>query len=427
LIPLIIVSYKLYLENKYDLRPWPAKQGRVEMKRIVILLVLMGIVAFAAFAASEDAETYMFMYDFANTHSAQLSILKSMAEDNISDMGEFYARALRRLVSNKLNIGIIESNEIYAANEQAIILSYLLGEEKYTDAAPNLWRVVESFIDPNVKAGAIMALGKMQATDYLPHIVRMLSNFNVNVPPDEIEIEAAQFVAFACIIALERYKDPSGYIPVFEASLSRSWYNQRVRGQAKKSLPEITDDPAPFIIEVMKGAGYNNDAKLNIIEGINAADNIGDAQKSEIAVAALTAGWLTVADSVPQKATLATIRMEAMKLIVRYKTDNELVLPLLRKSYMEGYGTSEKKEAVSALAALGTDESVQLLSGFLMDLNDRRQRNLITPDDEDMARAVIISLGLAKNPAGRPALRIVMVLEWNNNVKELARKALDNI
>jgi HEAT repeat protein len=177
---------------------------------------------------------------------------------------------------------------------------------------------------------------------------------------------------------------------------------------------------------MMRGAGYNNDTKLNVLQGIDATD-LGDEKKSEIAVAALTAGWLTIVDHVTQKATLATIRMEAMKLIVKYKTDDESVLPLLRRSYMEGYGTSEKKEAVYALSALGTDESVQLLSGFLMDLNDRRQRNLITPDDEDMARAVIISLGLAKNPVGKPALRIVRVLEWNNNVKELARKALDNI
>jgi HEAT repeat protein len=395
------------------------------MKKIVIFLALMGMVAFASFAASEDLETYEFMYNFANTHSAQLGILKSMVEDNVSD-ADFFAKALRRLISNKLNIGVIESNENYAANEQAMLLSYLLGEEKYTDAAPDLWRVVNGFIEPLVKAEAIMALGKMQATDYLPHIVRMLSNFNVNVPPDEIQIEAAQFVAFACIISLERYKDPSGYIPVYVASLSQSWYNQRVRGQARKSLPEIADDPAPFIIEVMKGAGYDYNTKLNIIEGIEATD-IADDKKSEIAVAALSAGWLSIVDPVTQKATLATIRMEAMKLIVKHKTDDESVLPLLKKSYTEGYGTSEKKEAVYALAALGTDESIQVLSGFLMDLNDRRQRNVITPDDEDMARAVIISLGLAKNPAGRPALRIVRVLEWNNNVKELAQRALNNI
>jgi HEAT repeat protein len=395
------------------------------MKKIVILLALMGMVAFASFAASQDLETYEFMYNFANTHSAQLGILKSMVEDNVSD-AEFFAKALRRLLSNKLNIGVIESNENYAANEQAMLLSYLLGEENYTDAAPDLWRVVEGFKEPLVKAEAIMALGKMQATYYLPHIVRLLSNFNVNVPPDEIQIEAAQFVAFASIIALERYKDPSGYIPVFIASLSQSWYNQRVRGQAKKSLPEITNDPTPFIIEIIRGAGYDNNTKLNIMQGIEATD-IGDEKKSEIAVAALAAGWFTTFDNVIQKDILAAIRMEALRLIVQYKTSDESALPLLRKSYMEGYGTSEKKEAVYALAALGTDESVELLSGFLMDLNDKRQLNNIRPDDEDMARAVIISLGLAKNPKGRPALRVVRVLEWNNNVKGLAQRALNNI
>jgi hypothetical protein len=396
------------------------------MKRIVILLVLLGFVAFAAFAASEDAETYKYMYDFASTHSAQLSILKSMAEENFSDMGEFYAKALRNLLYNHQNIGIIESNELHSANELAMLLSRLLGEENYTDAAPSLWRVVETFIDPNVKAGAIMALGKMQATNYLPHIVRILSNFNVNVPPGEIEIEAAQFVAYASIIALERYKDPSGYIPVFIASLSRSWYNQRVREQAKKSLSGITDDPTPFIIELMQGAGYDNDTKLNIIQGIEATD-IASEKKSEIAVAALSAGWLASSNNVPQRATLSTIRIEAMKLIYQYKTNDESVYPLLKRSYSEGYGTTERKEAIYALTAMGTDEAVQILSGFLMDLNDRRQRNIITPDDEDMARAVIISLGAAKNPTGRPALRVVRALEWTNYIKELAQRALNSI
>jgi hypothetical protein len=44
-----------------------------------------------------------------------------------------------------------------------------------------------------------------------------------------------------------------------------------------------------------------------------------------------------------------------------------------------------------------------------------------------MARAVIISLGVAKNPAGRPALRVVRALEWTNAIKELAQRALNSI
>jgi hypothetical protein len=386
------------------------------MKKLFIFLALLAVAAVFGFAGAEEVDVYAYLYNSSLSNSAQLDILQNMAEAKLTGAGEFYAKALRRLVSEYKNIrNVTEKN---AAAEQAMILSALLGAEKYTQAAPDLWLVVEAFTEPLVKAEALMALGKIRAMTYLPQVIRVLQSVNAAPTSDRLNGER---IAFGAIIALEKYQDPSGYLPVFFASTG--WYSKRIKEQAKKSLPLIAQDPTPYMLEVVKGPGYDYPTRYSALQAIE--ESSADSQsKASVAVAALSEGWRGFTNDPQLRITLANMRKMAIRMINRYKTSDESIYPLLERSYTQGIDIDEKFAAIAALASQGTDESARRLSKFLMDLNAKRQVNNIRQEDEQMVRAIIPALGQTGRPIGRPALNAVLSLNWVPAVKQLAENAI---
>jgi len=376
-------------------------------------------VAVLGFAAQEDVDVYAYLYNAALTNTAQLDILQNMSEARLSGAGEFYAKALRKLLAEYKNIKTV--TEKMAADEQAILLSAMLGTEKYTQAASDLWLVVDGFSAPLVKAEALMALGKIRAVNYLPQVIRVLESLNTSPTADRLTGER---IAFGAIIALEKYQDPSGYLPVFFASIG--WYSERIKSQAARSLPFIAKEPAPYMLEVVKGSGYDYSTKYAALKTIEAA-KVDNKNKVSVAVAAFIEGWRGSSTDVQLRTTLADMRKMAIKMINRYKTSDVSIYPLLERSYSHGYDMQEKLEAVATLASLGTDESAQLLSKFLMELNNKRLNDNIKQEDEQMVRAVIPALGKTGRTLGKQALIAVGGSNWTPAVKRLADDAMKKL
>jgi hypothetical protein len=376
----------------------------------------MVAVAAVGFASSEQVDVFSYLYNASETNTRQLVILQNMAEAKLTGAGEFYARALRRLLSEYRNIrNVTERN---AADEQAMLLSALLGAEKYTQAAPDLWLVVETFAAPLVKAEALIALGRIRAINYLPQVRRVLEVLNETPTSDP---DNGGRIAFGAIIALEKYGDPSGYLPVYFASIG--WYRESVRAQARRSLPLLSNDPTPFMLEIVRGSAYNFPTKLQALQHIERSE-VSNQNKVSVAVAALAEGWRFTTNDIQLRNTLASMRKLAIDMINRYRTDDQSIYPLLERSYTQGADSDEKLRAVAALASQRTDEGAQSLSRFLMDLNSRRQAGNIRQEDEQMVRAIIPALGHAGRPIGRPALNAVIGLDWTPAVKTLAENAL---
>jgi hypothetical protein len=390
------------------------------MKKLFVLLILMIAVAMAGFSATEEVQVYEYLYNASPTHSGQLDILQNMAEFRLTGAGEFYAKALRKLVGEYKNIrDVTEKN---AADEQAMLLSALLGAEKYTQAAADLWLVVDGFTAPLVKAEALMALGKIRATTYLPQVIRVLESVNVAPTTDRLNGER---IAFGAIISLEKFQDPTGYLPVFFASIG--WYSERIKNQAVKSLPFIAKDPTPYMMQVVKGSSFDYATKYSALRTIEAARGVDNKSKVGIAVAALAEGWRSSTNDMQLRSILADMRKMAIGMINRYKTDDETVYPLLERCYTQGVDTQEKLSAVAAFASLGTDESARRLSSFLMDLNAKRVSDNIRPEDEQMVRAVIPAIGQTGRSLGRPALTAVGASNWTPAVKSLADNAIKQL
>jgi hypothetical protein len=395
------------------------------MKKVLMVLLLTCFVSALVFSGTEEIDVYRYLYRSAEKNVDQLDILQNMAEAKLTGAGEFYAWALRQLVLRYKNIISSKvrdaTTEKYAADEQAKILAALIGAEKYTPAAADLWFVADSFTDPLAKAEALMALGRIRATGYLPHVIRVLDNLNVTPTKDP---DDGGRIAFGAIISLEKYQDPSGYLSVFLASVG--WYPQRIRNQATKSLPFIAKDPSPFMLNLLKsGANYDNATKLIALQTIEKT-GVGAASKVEVAVAGLFEGHRAVGNGVQQKQILADLRKLALDMIRRYKSDDPIIYVLLRKSYSNrDSDTQEKMSAINAIAAQKTDEAAELLSEFLTTLNGRP--NGLSQEETQIIRVLIPALGNTGRPLARTALTQVTKLDYTSGIKTLATQALNQI
>lgn len=387
------------------------------MKRF-ISLVLVSLCAVGAFA-SEAMDVYTFLYQQATSPQERLAVLKSLSDQNIDGAGQLYAQALSQLLQEFPTLKSTAERD--AADQSARLLAQLLGNSKYTAAAGDLWRVVENFSNPLVKADALIAMGKLRNPDYAELIEKLLYSLNLKPATDP---EAGEKIAYGAILALEKYQQPTGYLPVFFAATG--WYNKRVREQAERSLPYILDNPEAPLSGLIKSSAYGYDIKYLALQRMEASKAESDA-KARVAVIALSEGWRAATMDVKQRVQLGNSRKLAIDMIRRYKTTDTAVLPLLERSYKEGIDTEEKLTTIAALSAIGTDDAARILSNFLLALNAKRKANNITQEDEQLVRAVIPALGATGKSVARPALQSVEYQDWANYVKVLAQDALKQI
>ena len=129
------------------------------MKRV--MGILCSLLAFSVYAESES-DFYKNLIGNALTAESQLSIVRTVREAQIADAGDFYVTALDRVV--QLYPNLRSNTEIAFADEAIRIISDEL-KEGQSETGQNLWRVVITSSNPLVRSGAIMAIGKVGATD----------------------------------------------------------------------------------------------------------------------------------------------------------------------------------------------------------------------------------------------------------------------
>ena len=395
------------------------------MKKIFVFLGLLIIVSISAFAASEEVQVYAHLYNNAPTMDSQLDILQFMMQARLAGAGEFYASALRNLVAGYNNIRRGDVTEKDAADDQAIILSRLLGAEKYSQASDDLWKVIDAFDNPMVKSEALMALGRIRSETYLPHVTRLLSNLNERATPDRL---GGARIAFGAIISLEKYQQPVGYLPVFIASIPSAWYAGWVKEQAKKSLPLIAKDPTPYLMQIVQGGGnYNYETKYIALQTIEAV-SVENENKAEVAVAALHEGWNARTNVQRDRLMLASMRKMALDMIGKYRPEDEAMYTTLDKSMRDGSDADEKLRAIKALASLRTDEGTKKLADYLDFFNTRMQRSgRLEREELRLVQELIRALGYTRNRNAATALNAVTALSYTNAIKNLAREALRQI
>ncbi|MDR2471476.1 MAG: hypothetical protein LBD09_05140 [Treponema sp.] len=406
------------------------------MKRIITLtavfLLVTGTPAFLGIRGSvlsaqeaaqpqspaPEADFFTQQFDAQTTMTGKLRVVQNAGTGGEAS-AEFYAHALDRLVREYPNVR--GANETRAASDMAKLLSAKLGEAQHTDSGGNLWQVVEIFTDPLVRGEALSALGKAQAVNYLPQVIQLLSDLNLEPGEDPMTREQT---AYGAVVSLEEYKDSSGYLPVF--FVTTGWYTDRTKARAREALPKIMDNPTEPLISVIKSSSYNYAVKYGAIQTLEASE-VTAQQKSQGAVASLTEAWRTNTNLVGQRSILANTRKLDLSMIRRYGTEDPAVYPLLERCYREGIDEEEQIAAIAALSALATDDSARRLSSFLLDMNTRLARGTLTKEDERLVRVIIPALGNTGRPIARNALRAVLQADWTGAVQRLAQDALKKI
>ncbi|MDR1904780.1 MAG: hypothetical protein LBQ88_21145 [Treponema sp.] len=398
------------------------------MKRNISIIFISFFVT-VLFAQSNDLNYFTEMYNNAHSVSNQLEILRQVQKENIPGSVDFFAKILKNINLNQISLRTNADRN--AADEAVRLITSILREEGYRDAGADLWQAVKVFSNPLVKADALIALGKIGEASYVSDVAQLLQDINSIAPPDRETQIANERIAYGAILYLENFKDSAGYLPVFFASIG--WYSARVRNQASISLAQIMDDPTDILIEVIRGERGVGSA-INAVNVKHLAlrteerSGVSSESKSRVAAVALAEGWLYTTNDPQDRIELAAMRKLALNMLRRYGTTDLSVYPNINLSFTRSYDSDEKFGAVSTLAALGSDEAVDLLVSYLRELHTQRTRNNWTSADEQVIRSLISALGATRNRKAQPMLvEIANATLYTSAINNLAARALENV
>ena len=401
------------------------------MKRIIIFTLLTAFLSVQVFSAAEDVDIFQFLYETSGTNQGRLDILQQMQNARLIGAGHFYTNSLQKLVQG-FDPSSTSTEKMYIG-EMVKILSQLIGQEKYTQAAIYLWRAVEIFGNermPLVQSEALQALGRIQNKIYLERVVDLLKA--LNLAPTKDTLTGSQ-VAFGAILALEKYQDPKGYLPVFSAS--EGWYTERIKAQARKSLPLISRDPTPFLMKVVLGIGDSYTPSLKLA-ALKVSDVPGGDPKGKVTIAAAALSQARVSgNQIIWKAAIPMLqKYKAADRVEMVDEEQDLDIRLsvsdeLQKLYSDRRSNQDDKKAIiAALSFQATVESATQLAKILEALNTRqRQMGQLNNSELELLTIIIPAIGNTRQPAGRDALSMIERINYTETIKRAARKELEKL
>ena len=406
------------------------------MKRIIITILVV-FIGMTVFAQSASLSYYTEEFNRATgTFVSRQRILENVGAANLTDTGEFYANALKTIL---IKIPDIKTREDWDANEKSsIMICQALAAEKNADSVNDIWQLIQYFdIIKDVNDGlamqeALIAMGQTGDKTYLEHIVLRLNDLNTQQTSDVETRRRVQRAVAGCISALEALHDVSGYRPVFFAYVG--WYEQSIRSMAYDALPNIVDDPANVIIEIIRDTSNNPGIKLTAWQEM-LRTNAPDSSKAKAAAAALELGWgYPTTDTILQRNS-NTMRKSAIDTIRLLGASDDSVYSNLDKSYTNNYTSAnpdydEIRKTINALTALKTDNAVALLYKYLKDLHDRRRSGVWGNKERQMMQLIVPALGATgtKSDDVRQLLTsIVNSQEYTGAEQGWARDALRRI
>jgi len=347
------------------------------MKRILITVILC-LFGMTVFAQNMSYYTDDYMRP-DGSYAERLIVLETVRDAGITGIGEFYHDALKFLLSRIPDIR--DRTEQDAAEKSAIILCQGLGAEKYTAAAHDIWQVAVLFDvvrdanEGSAMQAALIALGQVNGTDYLPQIVQRLNDYNTQTYRNPEARRRVQMAVIGCINALETMHDISGFRPVFFASVGS--YDPSVGQIASNALPNIVEDPGDVISAIIQDTSNDPRVKLTAWREM-LRTRAPDSSKAKVAAIALATGWTYSTSNRPLQENLRDMRKSAIDTIRQFGIVDNSVYTNLERSYATNFNSNqpdydEIMYTMNALAAVKSEEAVELFNKFLRELHGRRR------------------------------------------------------
>jgi len=404
------------------------------MKRLLITVVLC-FVGMTVFAQNMSYYTNDYMRP-DGSFAERLRVLESVREAGITGIGEFYHDALKFLLARIPDIrGRTEQD---AVEKSAVILCQGLGAEKYTAAAPDIWQVAVNFDvvrdanEGSAMQAALIALGQVNGTDYLPQIVQRMNDYNTQTYRNPEARRRVQMAVIGCINALETMHDISGYRPVFFASVGS--YDPAVRQIASNALPNIVEDPGDVISAIIQDASNDPSIKLTAWREMLRTRAPGPS-KAKVAAIALATGWNYSTSNRPLQENLRDMRKSAIDTIRQFGIVDNSVYANLERSYATNFNSNQPDYdeimlTLNALAAVKSEESVDLFNKFLRELHGRRRNGPWGDKERRVFEWVISCIGVTgtKSQDSRLLLSTIQrTADYTPYEQGLARRALEQL
>jgi HEAT repeat protein len=368
---------------------------------------------------SGELQMHFDLYRNTGSWAEKQGILQEVVQEAPAGAERFYAAVLQSILVSYSSIS--GTQNLNTADSIAKITVEKLAEAKYTAAAADINKVVTTVKNPVIRSTAMVALGQIQAKEYLPQIIQILQDISSRPPAQNRQ--SSEQIAFGAIVALGHFQDEAGYLPVFFAA--RSWYDDRVKNQARQTLTKISAEPWDILISVIKSVSYSIDNKRDALLALDES-SAANAKKSEAANAALAQTWVIAAKDNLDRENIKDLRKTSIKMLGKYGAGDDSTYSLLEKAYNQGDG-DEKRTTIKALEALADSQAVAVLSRSLQVMNVRLMDNVLTPSDRAMTQALITALGKTGNSEAKAALNSVLTYDWTNSIKGLARASLQKI
>ncbi|MDR0301838.1 MAG: hypothetical protein LBI04_05940 [Treponema sp.] len=368
------------------------------MKRFLFTLIFC-FVGMTAFSQALDVSYFRGDYlKEEGTFEDRLRILEAVRDARLTGVGSFFHEALKYLLVRGADITIADRS---IAEQSAVILCEGLAEEKYADAAGDLWQTVVFFDvarDNNegfAMQAALIALGQVGGKDYTPHVIQRLNFFNAQTFSDVETRRRVQRAVTGCIRALESFHDIEGYKPVFFVYVGS--YDKNIQDIASNTLPNIVDDPGEVISAIIRDPSNNPRVKYDAWKELLRTRAPG-ASKSNVAAVALSTGWNYSTTDVNFQTNLREMRKGAIDTIRQFGAPDDSVFTNLEKSYSSNFINNtpdydEIRFTLNALASINSEPAVELLQKFLRELHDRRRSGPWARKERQCFEWVIYAIG----------------------------------
>ncbi len=388
------------------------------MKRsLAVLPILALLVAAGPGWGDETTDLWAMLYEKTESLDQKHQVMLNMYEQSNRDLVPVLTQVLDDMVRLKGGLSLQEL-EVKREIEQLAIRK--LADFRAAEAGALIYEAMWSAEDPFLKSEAIIALGKVGARVYAEPIARILKNLNF-YRGERLQEEEA--IAYACVVTLERFGDPVGYLPVLFASTAG--YSRRGKDASERAIAGMGEDPSPIMLDFIRNEpGFQ--IKLRGVQIALQAD-MPDAKKAGIAVEALRQGLINKPMDKQEAAALRYIRLAGLQALISLQIDGDQAVHLIERIlYLRGTDESEVLHALEALGGYRSEEAAKALARFLGYQNDR-QASGVTAVNNRLVIATIRALGRTGNRLGYEELMRVKYAGYAAWVTREADRALERI
>ncbi len=393
--------------------------NKINIIRHIFSVVLFFCIPILTVSAGDRSEMWKKMYNRVDTIDQQYAIMQNIVAMDDPALIEMLDSALAGQIStltDRLSRTGMEKKNLLMRMIVAE-LSSLRAEE----SAGTIFTLYNSVDDRFIRAECLLALGQIRAVEFVPQISTILRNLNFNTSADK---DAAEIVAYAAIISLERMKENIGFEQVFYASLG--WYNRRVKERASAALSVISDDPTEPILNILSGdSDYVSKERALVVENNSQASS---ENKNRVATLGLSEGLRYSPNDKIEEYQLSKLRLSSMNILITNQYKGSDVFNNLGIVFENADDINEKLLALQALGVNGSDQAVLWLSNKLSEFNTRQLDGLAANQTELIyVKQLINSLAVSGNVNAKPVLLEVQFSNYTPAINRLSKNAIKEL